>query len=63
MNIWSDLIIEDMTDVDYVHGRRIFKGFEIENLGEHHDLYLKVIHYFWLMFLKMFEKCVQKFLN
>ena len=63
MNIWSDLIIEDMTDVDYMHGRRIFKGFEIENLGEHHDLYLKVIRYFWLMFLKTLEKCVQKFLN
>ena len=44
MNIWSDLIIEDMADVDYMHGRRIFKGFEIKNLGGHHDLYLKVIH-------------------
>ena len=63
MNIWSDLIIEDMIDVDSMHRKRIFKGFEIENLGEHHDLYLKVIHYFWLMFLKTLEKCVQKFLN
>ena len=63
MNIWSDLIIEDMTDVDYMQERRVFKGFEIKNLAEHHDLYLKMIHYFWLMFLKTLEKCIQEFIN
>ena len=41
--------------------KKNFKDFEIKNLGEHQDLYLKVIHYFWLM--KRLEKCVQKFIN
>ena len=43
--------------------KKSFKDFEIKNLGKHQDLYLKVIHYFWLMFLKRLEKCVQKFIN
>ena len=33
--------MEDITDVDYAHAKRIYKDFEIKNLGEHHDFYLK----------------------
>ena len=51
-----------MEDSNYNHTKRICKGFEIKDLGEYHDLFLKVIHYY-LMFLKTFEKCVAKFLN
>ena len=28
------------------------------NLGEYYDVYLKVIHHIWLMFLKTLEKRV-----
>ena len=35
------LNMEDITDVDYAHAKRIYKDFEIKNLGEHHDFYLK----------------------
>ena len=35
------LNMEDITDAVYVHGKRVCKGFEIKNLGEYHDLYLK----------------------
>ena len=31
--------MEDITDVDYMHGKRVSN--EIRNLGEYHDLYLK----------------------
>ena len=33
--------MEDITDADYAHAKRICKDFEIENLGENHDLYVQ----------------------
>ena len=33
--------MEDITDTDYMHLRRVLKDFELKNLGEYHDLYLK----------------------
>ena len=33
--------MEDVTDVDYMHAKRVCKEFEKKNLGEYHDLYLK----------------------
>ena len=36
----SRLNVEDLTDADYVHVRRVCKDFEIKNLGEFHDLYV-----------------------
>ena len=50
--------MEDITDADYMHAKKVCKDFEIKNVGEYYDLYLKVIHYFWLMLLKFLEKCV-----
>ena len=38
---YSKLNIEDITDADYIHARRVYKDFEIKNLGGYHDLYLK----------------------
>ena len=38
---YSNLNMENITDVDYMHAEIICKDFEIKNLGEHHDLYLK----------------------
>ena len=34
------LNIEDITDADYAHAKRVCKDFEIENVGEYNDLYL-----------------------
>ena len=31
--IYSNLNMEDSTDADYVHTKRVFKDFEIKNLG------------------------------
>ena len=34
------LIIEDITDADYEHAKRVCKDFQINNLGEHNGLYV-----------------------
>ena len=39
---YSNLNLEDITDVDYVHEKRVYKDFEIKKnkLSEYYDLYL-----------------------
>ena len=55
---YSNLNIEDITDANYIHTKGFYKDFETNNLDEYHDLYLKMIHYFKMMFLKILEKHV-----
>ena len=31
--------MEDNTDSDYMHAKRVCKDFEIKSLGEYHDLH------------------------
>ena len=38
---YSDLSMEDITDLDYMHARRACKDFGIKYLGEYRDIYLK----------------------
>ena len=33
--------VEDITDEDYIHTQKLFEEFEINILGEYHDLYVK----------------------
>ena len=40
-DFYSHLNMEDITDADYAHAKRICKDFEIKNLGEYHDLYIQ----------------------
>ena len=40
-DFYSQLNMEDITDVDYTHENRVCKDFEIKNLGEYHDLYVQ----------------------
>ena len=43
---WSNLKMEDITDANYMQIARVFKDFEMKNVGEYHDLYLKGLHYY-----------------
>ena len=52
---YSNLNVEEIMDVDYMHGKRVCKDFETKNIGKYHDLYLKSHTYFWLMFLKTLD--------
>ena len=38
---YSELNIEGITDEDYAHAQKVWKLFEIKNLGEYHDLYVQ----------------------
>ena len=40
-DFYSHLNMEDVTDEDYAHAKRVSKDFEIKNLGEYHDLYIQ----------------------
>ena len=38
---YSKLYLEDITDEYYIHAKKIFKEFQLKNLGEYHDLYVQ----------------------
>ena len=41
LKIYSHSNMEDITDADYAHAKRVRNIFEIKNLGECHDLYVQ----------------------
>ena len=63
--------MEDNTDADNMHAKRVYKDFKIKNLGEYHDLYLKsdtllladVFENFRIMCLKIYHLDPAKFLS
>ena len=38
---YSSLNMEDITDVNYRHAKRVFKSFNNKHLGDYHDLYVQ----------------------
>ena len=40
-DFYSHVNIEDITDANYEHTKRVCKDFEIKHLGEYHDLYVQ----------------------
>ena len=69
-DFYIHLNFEDNTDADYVLAKRVCKDFEIKELGENHDLYVKsntlllsdVFENFWNMCLDIYELVPLKFL-
>ena len=59
-DFYSHLNMEDITDADYKHIKRVCKDFQINNLGEIMICMLKTIHYCYHMYLGTFEICVLK---
>ena len=37
----EDLNMEDITDADYKHEKKVWKNFEIKNLGEYNDFHVQ----------------------
>ena len=52
---YNNLNMEEITDADYMHAKRVCKDFEIKNVGGYRDLYLKNDT---LSLADVFEKCV-----
>ena len=40
-DFYSNLNMEDISDIDYRHANNVFKEFKLENLGDYHDLYVQ----------------------
>ena len=56
----SKLNIKNITDVDFRHEKRLFKEFNIKNVGEYHDLYVKSDTLLLLEVFKIFlNNCVE----
>ena len=67
-DFYSHLNMEDVTDADYTHAKRVSKDFEMKNLGEYHNLHVQsdifdVFENFRNMCLKLYELDYATFLS
>ena len=68
-DFYSHLNMEDNTDADYGHAKRICKDFEMKNLGKYYDLYVQsntlllpeIFENFRNMCLKIYKSYPAKF--
>ena len=60
-NFIANLSVENITDVDYMHAKRVCKDFEIKTLGEYHDFHLK--KYILLLENLSFRSCLISFIS
>ena len=40
-SFYNNLTLENISEIDYAHANNVFKKFNINNLGEYHDLYVR----------------------
>ena len=38
---YSELKLKEISDKDYKHAQKVFRDFNLKNLGEYHDLYIQ----------------------
>ena len=70
-DFYSNLDMEDITDVDHRHAKRVFKAFKLDDLVQYHDLYAQsdtlllsdVFKSFRKTFLKAYELDHAQFLS
>ena len=68
---YSHLNVDNITDADYAQSKRVFKDFEMKNLGEYNDLYVQsdtlllvdLLENFRNMSLEIYEVDSGKFLS
>ena len=59
----SILTEKDITEEQYSHAQNVWNTFEIQNMGEYHDLYLNLMSCYLLMFLRISERLVWHITN
>ena len=62
-DFYSHLNMEDITDADYRHRKRVCKDFEIKILGKYHDLYVQNDALLLADALRTLEICVLNYTN
>ena len=55
-----NLDMEDITDANYIHAKRVCKDFEIKNLGKYYDFDLKSVASLLAVFFKNLRKICSK---
>ena len=60
---YNHLNMEDISDEDYTHAKRVCKDFEKKNLGEYHDLYIQSDTLLLAVYLKTLEIYVLKYMS
>ena len=59
-HLYSELNLENITDKDYEHVKKVWEAFEIKNLGEYHDLYVQCDTLLFADVFKNFrDKCIE----
>ena len=54
-DFYSELILEHISDKDYLHAQKVWDVFEVKNLGEYHVCMFKLIYFCLQIFLKNLE--------
>ena len=60
---YSSLNMENITDVDHRHAKRVFKSLNNKNLGDYYDFYVQSDTLLLQICLKILEKNVLKYMN
>ena len=58
---YSELSLENITDKDYEHVKKVWEAFEIKNLVEYHDLYVKCSFLLTEVFEKVRNMCLNEY--
>ena len=60
---YSSLNMEDITDVDHRHAKRVFRSLNNKNLGDYHDLYVQGDTLLLADVFEDLETCALKYMN
>ena len=60
---YSNLSIQDITDADYMHAKKVCEDFETTKLGKNHGLYIKSDILLLIDVLKTYHLDLAKFLS